>query len=271
MQYKISEVSQMIGIPIDTIRYYEKMGVISPIRKGTYRAFSDEDIYLLCEYKKMRSYGLGLSEIKDFNHVANMQDYAKQFAAIRDECGKKEKYYQALRKNMESSADMLENVEKYVGNYHMTEIESKYYIDFYHQKKVDPEQDTIWKSWIYEYYPLVEYIAVWDLADGESENITENSMWVNAISEKNVKALGIPINEAAQKIPAKKTLFTVVNRYGERMIDKQFAEEILRELEKRNLSLDGKIIGKMLARIKEGDNTLRYIGIWIPVQEKDKD
>lgn len=35
MYYKISEVSQMIGIPIDTIRYYEKMGVISPIRKGT--------------------------------------------------------------------------------------------------------------------------------------------------------------------------------------------------------------------------------------------
>lgn len=271
MYYKISEVSQMIGIPIDTIRYYEKMGVISPIRKGTYRAFSDEDIYLLCEYKKMRSYGLGLSEIKDFNHVANMQDYAKQFAVIRDECGKKEKYYQALKKNMESSVDMLENVEKYVGNYQMTEIESKYYIDFYQQKKVDPEQDTIWKSWICEYYPLVEYIAVWDLADGESENITENSMWVNAISEKNVKTLDIPINEAVQKIPAKKVLFTVVNRYGERMIDKQFAEEILRELEKRNLILDGKIIGKMLARIKEDDNTLRYIGIWIPIHEKDKD
>ena len=270
MYYKISEVSQMIGIPVDTIRYYEKMGIISPIRKGTYRAFSDEDIYLLCEYKKMRSYGLGLGEIKDFYQVSDMQDYAKQFVSIRDVCGKKEKYYQALKRNMEQSVTMLENVEKYVGNYQTAESEAKYYIDFFRQKEIGSEPDNIWKKWICEYYPLVEYIAVWDLADGESENITENSMWVNAISEKNIKALDIPIDETVKKIPTQKALFTVVNRYGERLINKQFAEEILNELEKRNLILDGRIIGKMLARIKEGSNTLRYIGIWIPVREKDK-
>lgn len=271
MYYRISEVSQMIGIPIDTIRYYEKVGIISPIRKGTYRAFSDEDIYLLCEYKKMRSYGLTLHEIKNFNHVVNMRDYAEQFAEIRDDYSRKVKYYLALQKNMESSVELLHNIEKYVGNYQMTEVTAKYYIDFFQHKKAALEQNNIWKSWVHEYYPLVEYIAVWDLADGESENITENSMWVNAISEENVKALDIPINETVQRISGQKALFTVVNRYGERLIDRQFAEEIRRELEARDLVLDGKVIGKMIARIKEDDNILRYIGIWIPVREKDND
>lgn len=268
MYYKISEVSQMIDIPIDTIRYYEKRGILSPIRKGKYRAFSDEDIYILCEYKKMRSYGLTLNEIKEFNHVDDMQDYIERFIVIRDECDQKMKYYLALKKSMESSVNMLENVKNYVGNYQMTEIRAKYYIDFFQQKKAGLDCDDIWKSWIHDYYPWVEYIAVLDLADGESENITENSMWANAIDEEFVMSLHIPVNEVVQRIPAQKALFTVVNRYGERLIDKKFIEEIRRELEERNLILDGKIIGKMIARIKEKDNILRYIGIWIPVHEK---
>lgn len=268
MYYKISEVSQMIDIPIDTIRYYEKRGILSPIRRGTYRAFSDEDIYILCEYKKMRSYGLTLNEIKEFSQVADMQDYVEQFTLIRDDCDQKMKYYLALKKSMESSVDMLTNVKNYVGNYQLTKIKAKYYIDFFQQKKAGLDCHDIWKSWIHEYYPWVEYIAVLDLADGESENITENSMWANAIDGEFVMDLNIPVNEAVQRIPSKKALFTVVNRYGERLIDKKFIEEIHRELEMRSLILDGKIIGKMIARIKEGANILRYIGIWIPVREK---
>lgn len=271
MYYKISEVSQMIGIPIDTIRYYEKMGIISPIRKGTYRAFSDEDIYLLCEYKKMRSYGLSLKEIKDFNQVTRIQDYAGQFETIRDDCEQKVQYYLTLKRSMDRSVNMLQNVEEHVGKYQITEISAKYYIDFFQQKKFNLDKTNIWKSWIHDYYPLVEYIAVWDLADGESENITENSMWVNAIDEDAVKSLNIPVDESVQRISAGKALYTIINRYGERMIDRQFMEEIRRELEERNLVLDGKVIGKMMARIKEGSDILRYIGIWIPVREKNRD
>lgn len=259
----------MIGIPVDTIRYYEKMGIVSPVRKGTYRVFSDEDIYLLCEYKKMRSYGLTLKEIKEFSHLTSIRDYAEQFAAISDYYNQKIKYYLALSRSMENSVDMLRNVEEYVGKYQMTEITARYYIDFFQQKKAGPEELSVWESWVHDYYPLVEYLAVWDLADGESGNITENSMWVNALSEESVRDLNIPVNETVKKIPAQKALFTVINRYEERLVDRQFAEEIRRELEARELLLDGKIIGKMMARIKEGDNILRYIGIWIPVRKKD--
>lgn len=268
MYYKISEVSQMIDIPVDTIRYYEKRGILSPIRKGTYRAFSDEDVYILCEYKKMRSYGLTLNEIKDFNHVADMRDYAERFEAIRDDCDQKIKYYHALKKSMVSSVEMLRNAKEHVGNYQMTEITAKYYIDFFQQKKAGLNYQDIWKRWIHDYYPWVEYIAVLDLEAGESENITKNSMWTNAIDEEFVTDLCIPINETVQRIPSHKALFTVVNRYGERLIDKKFTEEIRRELDARNLILDGKIISKMIARIREDDNILRYIGIWIPVREK---
>ncbi len=268
MYYKISEVSQMTDIPIDTIRYYEKRGVLSPMRKGKYRVFSDEDVYLLCEYKKMRSYGLTLQEIRNFHQVASMEDYAGQFQAIRDDCEKKLKYYLALTQSMKSSVDTIRNAVNQVGRYELTEISSKYYIDFFRQKEDGFARQDIWKSWVHEYYPWVEYIAVLDLEDGESENITKNSMWVNAIDEEFVKTLQVPIDESVQRIPAKKALFTVVNRYGERLIDKRFAKEIRKELKKRKLVLDGKMIGKMIARIKEEDQILRYIGIWIPVCEE---
>lgn len=43
---KIKELEELLGIPRATIRFYEKQGLIKPvrIRENEYRDYSDEDI-----------------------------------------------------------------------------------------------------------------------------------------------------------------------------------------------------------------------------------
>ena len=43
-KYRIGEVAEKLHIHERTIRIYEKMGLIHPIRKGKQRYFSEEDI-----------------------------------------------------------------------------------------------------------------------------------------------------------------------------------------------------------------------------------
>lgn len=47
--YPIGIVSEMIGVTEQTIRLYEKRGLISPVRKNKHRYFSDNDVaWLMC-------------------------------------------------------------------------------------------------------------------------------------------------------------------------------------------------------------------------------
>ena len=44
MQYSISEVAKKLNIPVSTIRYYEKLGMLPPItRHSAIRVFSERD------------------------------------------------------------------------------------------------------------------------------------------------------------------------------------------------------------------------------------
>lgn len=53
-RYVISIAAKMIGVPVYTLRYYEKVGIIEPIRsRGNIRLYSDSDIALLRRVKAL--------------------------------------------------------------------------------------------------------------------------------------------------------------------------------------------------------------------------
>ena len=49
MEYKIGEVSKILNISKEMIRYYEKQGILKPSRKedNNYRTYSVMDVFLL--------------------------------------------------------------------------------------------------------------------------------------------------------------------------------------------------------------------------------
>lgn len=57
---KISEVSEKSGLSVDTLRYYERIGLLPPIsrNKGGIRDYSDLDVRRIEFIKCMRSAGL---------------------------------------------------------------------------------------------------------------------------------------------------------------------------------------------------------------------
>jgi len=62
--YTINEIGTLLEIPEATIRYYEKIGIISPSRKlNGYRVFGYEDIFNLVDCRRYSRFGLPLKEI----------------------------------------------------------------------------------------------------------------------------------------------------------------------------------------------------------------
>ena len=67
MEYAIGQVSEMLGLPISTLRYYDKEGLLPGLRRSSgIRRFSDRDIEALRMIAYLKRTGLGIDSIREF-------------------------------------------------------------------------------------------------------------------------------------------------------------------------------------------------------------
>ncbi|MGI5985419.1 MAG: MerR family transcriptional regulator [Clostridiales bacterium] len=65
--YKISEISKLYGIGSDSLRYYEKIGVLKPRRDvNGYRLYGLKDVYKLNIIRNLRQLGFSMKQIKEY-------------------------------------------------------------------------------------------------------------------------------------------------------------------------------------------------------------
>lgn len=62
----ISDVSERTGLPAKTIRYYEDIGLVTPMRAGNgYRQFRESDAHKLGFLARARALGFSIEECRD--------------------------------------------------------------------------------------------------------------------------------------------------------------------------------------------------------------
>lgn len=68
--YKIGELAKLFHIGVDSIRYYEESGILTPTRdkKNNYRLYSLDDIRKLTMIRELLSLNFSLEQIKEFYH-----------------------------------------------------------------------------------------------------------------------------------------------------------------------------------------------------------
>ncbi len=70
------EVAQLFELPIDTIRYYERVGVIPPVQrdKNGYRNYTKKDLNWIFLAKSLRKAGLSIESLIEFATLAQSKD-----------------------------------------------------------------------------------------------------------------------------------------------------------------------------------------------------
>lgn len=82
--YRIGDVANLMGLSRDTLRYYEKRGILSSKKeKNGYRYYTEEDIYRLFSILYQRKMDIGLDDLEqiwsqDLSVSSLSQDYEKQ-------------------------------------------------------------------------------------------------------------------------------------------------------------------------------------------------
>jgi MerR family copper efflux transcriptional regulator len=78
----IGNVSTLSGLPVKTIRYYEEIGLVSPLRDANgYRAFRDQELHKLAFLGRARSLGFTIEDCRAL--VALYDDKTRASADVK--------------------------------------------------------------------------------------------------------------------------------------------------------------------------------------------
>ncbi len=80
MPYTIKQVSEKMNIPISTIRYYDKKGLLPFLEKAEsgYRLFKDSDLQMLQVIDCFKSTGMSIAEMQQFVEMVKKGDTSLQ-------------------------------------------------------------------------------------------------------------------------------------------------------------------------------------------------
>lgn len=70
--YTIGEISKIVNISTDTLRYYDEIGLLAPSRtdpSSKYRYYTDEQVKYILLIMELKQYGFTLQEIKDLSKL----------------------------------------------------------------------------------------------------------------------------------------------------------------------------------------------------------
>jgi DNA-binding transcriptional MerR regulator len=115
--YRIGEISKLLGVSEHTLRYYEKEGLVVPLRKGKNRIYSEEDKEWLEFILHMKNTGMALVDIKEYSlmrkedetGVKHAQELMEILVKHRDEVAAQLKIYE---ENLELMNNKISKYQK---------------------------------------------------------------------------------------------------------------------------------------------------------------
>ena len=265
MKYKIGDVAKILGISTDLLRYYEKKGVVKPIKdkNNDYRYYEAWDINFLMDCLWMKNFGFTIEEI---GHMVTDCGYDELVGRFQE----KERQVTAELKRQELIARRLRRHRKevavareYVGKCDLRPSpEIVRYLNR-HNFVYDssPELAALSQKWL-EYMPLVH--RCFEISQSELPN-GENYSWGLALDMEYVEELGVVVEPPAQHLPSVPCIHSVFTSSGKDAFSPRRMDYILDYARAHNFRVCGNARGNLLCSVKENGQLTGYFEVWVPV------
>lgn len=125
--FSIGEVSKMFDVSIDTLRYYDRLGILSPKvnKENNYRMYTLKEIYLLSLILGARYLEVPIVDIKDFLNRETLDfDVYTDFLENQNKIlNDKIKYLKKIQKSVDNSKRVVERAKSYKNILDFSKIE----------------------------------------------------------------------------------------------------------------------------------------------------
>ncbi len=260
MEYKIGEVSNILNIPIDTLRYYEKKNIVHPKKCATnnYRIYDAWEINYLIEYKKFKSYDFSLLEVEDILYHDDLHAFIDKIDDRQTYFEKKLKYYTLLKQKNNEYLHSLNHIKKNLWKCTLTLSPEIYYFTqrYNYTYKSNNQMDELSEVWL-KYFPLVECLIEIQAEALLNRDHCNDHGWGFAIKKEYADALQIPLNKLIKHVGSVQSVYTVICAGNKGSFSLTLLDQAMTFIKENGYKLSGTITGNLLARVNEPDGYRR--------------
>ncbi|MGL4772569.1 MAG: MerR family transcriptional regulator [Clostridium sp.] len=168
MKLSIGQVSKLFDISMDTLRHYDKIGLLKPETNpdNNYRYYDTSHLDQVSLILGAKSLGIPLSQIKDTMESGEVNEYKKLMTTQEELVSKKISHLKRVQKELIETQKLIDKVLSFENNYNFKTLTEKKKIDFYginmknffggdkYREYVDIFEDDERKEEFFSYYTL---------------------------------------------------------------------------------------------------------------------
>lgn len=263
--YTIGEVSEILNLSRDMLRYYEKCGVLHSQRneQSNYRTYSAMDIFWLLEAMQHKNWGIKIKEISRIRSENYTEEAAKFLHAYGQHVCNDINYNTVLLERIISIEERFRLSALNMGNYWIKKIQAHYVCplvtsdgDHYGPIDILPVYSHLLCN--DRIIPFVDNGCIWN------ENMQS---WKLSIDETYVKRLGIDLPSEMEYIPDTDCICTNTDIGGIDAFDKQ-ADQGIRDYGKKYGISETRPVGMIfLGRGVEQGKFRRFVEMRLSLKE----
>ena len=225
----------------------------------------------LLDYKKYRELEFSLNESLEIIQSASLEGFTDKLQEKIDEAEKKMNLYQLKMLKLQNYRNVLKNIPLIIGEYPIVKRPAGYYFinRWYQGEKIRytrADESGGYFEELLANYTFVENIYRIRKEWFDSDQQEEEFEWGFTIKKKWADALELRIDERMNYIEPVRSIYTILKAKEKEYFSHKMLVGAFDFMEKQGYRLAGDILGNQIASVREGDEDVRYMEIWIPIE-----
>lgn len=273
MRYKIGDVARILGISTDLLRYYEKKGVVRPVKdaRNDYRYYEPWDINFLLDCLWFKNFGFGIEEI---SHMVTDSSYDDLHSSLdrKEEQLERELRRQELRlRRLREHKQELERGMAFLGQCDVADSpEMVRYLNRHNFIYDDsPALARLSRQWL-DYMPFIHRcfeIKQSDLPGGDGAG---NFSWGMALELCYARELGVALDPPVEHLPSRRCLHSVFKSTGKDAFSPGHLQYLVDYAARSGLTICGSARGNLLCSVAEEGGLSGYFEVWVPIADTSR-
>jgi DNA-binding transcriptional MerR regulator len=274
--YKIGDVSKMLGIPMQTLRYYEEQGIVHPKKdeNSGYRYYNAWDVNFLMDSVYLRSLDFPLSQIEQILNTDDLEDICGKFMRQESILLKKIENYKTMLRVLSGHRQKLQIFQKDLGSFRIANRSGVLFWrfrlkDVFQSSEGEQNLDKMqqyfaqWLSIMPEIVPtfIVPYSTL-----GQVEKKDISYWWGWSMPVEEALQHGIDPEAPNEYLHPCRCLYTVFEAGGEGTFSETFYEQVYQPVIQKGYEICGNPMGRLLIKTHDDTGIHRYFETWIPVE-----
>lgn len=267
MKYKIGDVSRILGISTDLLRYYEKKGVVKPQKdkNNDYRYYDTWDINFLIDCLWYKSFGFGISQIAYMVTQCWHGDLVSLMGEKYDELEATIRRQELLLERLKKHREDLKRVRDcmYVCDIVPSPDVVCYLNRFNSEYATNAELQKLSSQWL-DYMPFTR--RYFEIAQDGLMGDADDYAWGFSLSTELARELGVLVKPPVIRRPSRLSIHSAFKSSGKDAFTPRHLDFMIEFAEKGGYTITDRAAGNLVCSVIDNDELTGYFEVWLPIE-----